>query len=307
MSAGGNEAGKALRRGPLRLGFGCSGAWGKKWFSEEKAHAVLRAAIDGGVTHIDTAGFYDEAETRLGAMCRDLPPESLFISTKTGRPPEEGAKKDFSLVAVTADVEASLKRLGRERLDLLYLHGPNITEIRAAAEIIERLKADGKIAMAGVCGEGPFLAEAARAPFIDVVMGAFNLFHRDHEETFRLAKEAGKGVVAIAPLAQGHFRRDFFRPKSLSDGWHLARALVKNRPELKRVRAARDALEKPGWSPAGLALAFVLAHPHIDIAVTTTTKTAHLRETLTAAAAPPPAETLARLTAEVLDGDGAGA
>jgi len=296
-----------LIRGDLRLGFGCSGAWGKRWFSETKAGSVLQAALESGVTHVDTAGFYDEAETRLGGQLKQRSQYNIFISTKTGTAfNQQGAvRKDFSKRAIEADVSASLTRLGRDRIDLLYLHGPNSDQLSEATS----LKEQGKIKYAGVCGEGAFLSEAAGHPEIDVVMGAYNFLRQEHETVFAKAKQNGKSVVAIAPLAQGLYRRDFFLPRSLSDGWHLARALVKNRSELQRARAVANALDEPNWTPAGLALAFVLANENIDVALTTTTKINHLSASLHAARRSIPESAFKRLRslAADLDEKGTGA
>ncbi len=286
----------SINPGDLRLGFGCSGAWGKGWFPEDEARRILKAAIDGGIAHIDTAGFYGAAEARLGRIVRDLPQDAIFISTKTGTSyTRKGARKDFSEAAIRADVEASLLRLGRERLDLLYLHGPNSAEMTEAAPALAALEIEGKIARAGVCGEGTYLDEAAARPEFDVVMGAYNFLRREHAPVFAKAKATGKATVAIAPLAQGLYADDFLRLRNAADAWRLARALAKNRAEWARARRARAALAEPGWRPAGRALGFVLANPNIDVAVTTTTRIAHLSESLDAARRTLPEAALRRL------------
>lgn len=285
---------------PLRLGFGCSGAWAKKWFPERQARAVLLAALEAGVRHVDTAGFYaaGEGERRLGAILREFG-GPVFVSTKTGTRylRSGGAIKDFTAIGIRTDVEASLRRLGRERLDLLYLHGPSERDFSPALETLRALKKEGKIALAGVCGEGAGLVRAVEADGVDVVMGVYNLFRREHAAVFARAKEKGVGVVAIAPLAQGLYRRGFFVPTSFADCWRIARALAKNRAELERARAARDLLNAEGWTPAQLALAFVHANPAIDVAMTTSTNVGRLRETAAAAARPAPAEIMTRLAA----------
>ncbi|MEQ1931833.1 MAG: aldo/keto reductase, partial [Parvularculaceae bacterium] len=152
-------------RFPLRLGFGCSGAWGMPWFDAARARAVLLKALEGGVRHVDTAGFYSggEAERRLGATLREFR-EPLFVSTKTGTAYAYGrTRKDFSEGAIRGDVEASLKRLSRERIDLLYLHGPSSTQLAQALPTLLKLREEGMIARWGVCGEGRGLEEAVDA------------------------------------------------------------------------------------------------------------------------------------------------
>lgn len=286
---------------PLRLGFGCSGAWAQRWFPERDARSILLAALAAGVRHVDTAGFYadGEAERRLGQALREFH-EPVFVSTKTGtRYRRFGrAQKDFSPAAIRMDVEASLMRLGRDRIDLLYLHGPSDAELAQAMETLHALKQEGKVNLAGVCGEGSGLAKAAETEGVEIIMGAYNIFRREHEAIFSKAKERGIGVAAIAPLAQGLYRRDFLAVRSPADGWRVARALTKNRHELRMAKEAKELLHSfEGWTPAQLALAFVQANPAVDVALTTTTSKDHLAETLKGAEKRLPAEALARLAA----------
>lgn len=295
-----------MTRPSLRLGFGASGAWSKAWFSESEAVARVREAIDLGVRVFDTAPFYadGEAERRLGVALGKI---DAIVTTKTGtryrglRP----AEKDFSDQAIRRDVDASLKRLRRERLDLLFLHGPSERQINDAKPTLFRLIESGKIGAWGVCGAGAPLRHAVTAG-ASAVMGVYNLLHREHAGVFSRARAAGAMVFAIAPLAQGLYRRDFFYPRSMADVWHLARALARNRDELARARDVRPVLESvPGWTPAQVALAFTLANPDIDVALTTTTKSHHLVQSARATSSPLPNELLARLIA--LDGPQAGA
>jgi len=288
-----------LKKGNIRLGFGCSGVLAKSWFGENQTIKIIHAALDGGITHFDTAGFYGEAEARLGRAIKHMNADAVFISTKTGTSysPNGRGKKDFSEATIIADVDASLKRLGRERLDLLYLHGPNSREMAACQPILAKLKAQGKIRYAGICGEGKQLEEAASLAFVDVLMGRYNIIHREHAPAFAKAKKNGKAVIAIAPLMQGLYQEKFFLPNSRAKIWYIARALAKNRVQIKRVRTISEHLSEPGWSKSGLALGFVLANPDIDLAVTTTTKIDHLHDTLKAAQHPLPTEILNRLTA----------
>lgn len=269
-----------------RLGFGCSGALGKPWFPERDARAVLAHALALGVRHFDTAGFYadGEAERRLGAALGEFG-ETVFVSTKTGTQYRRGgAAKDFSAVHIRADVMRSLERLRRDTLDLVYLHGPDADQHREGVEALAQLREEGLVNAIGVCGEGEGLARAAGDPDVDAIMGAYNFLRREHRPAFERAACTGKSVVAIAPLAQGLYDDAFFRIRSRADLWRVARALVKNRSELRRARAARASLKAiDGWTPAQAALGFVLAHDFVDIALTSTTRIEHLDETLGAA------------------------
>jgi aryl-alcohol dehydrogenase-like predicted oxidoreductase len=296
---------------PLRLGFGCSGAWGQKWFAEREAAALVARALEGGVRHFDTAGFYadGEAERRLGAALKAVR-AAPFVSTKTGTRYVPGRRplKDFSEAGMRRDVEQSLRRLHRERLDLLYLHGPNAAEIDAARPALERLVAEGKIAGWGVCGEGAPLLDHAVSAGAGAVMAVYNLLRLDHAAPFARAHAQGALTVAIAPLAQGLYARGFFQVVTAADAWRVARALIKNRPELATARRLRKALESfEDRTAAGAALGFVQANPHIAVAMTTTTKPSHLDETLRAAGRPLSADEAALLAAAALDARRSGA
>lgn len=278
---------------PLRLGFGATGAWGKAWFSPQKAERLIQRALERGVTHFDTAGFYagGTAETRLGNALKQTARSNIKVSSKIGTRIGNGGKliKDFSVATIRADVNASLKRLGREQIDILYLHGPTHTQIDGTRNVMSMLKQEGKIGAIGVCGIGDQLEYAMNTKAVDAVMGLYNAFDHSHGPHFARAKAEDLHTVAIAPLGQALYRRGFLFPKSSADIWYLARAIGKNRKELKHARhVAANALEslKP-LTPAGAMLGFVLANTDIDIAMTNTTRLVHLDESITAATGSP--------------------
>ncbi|MCI5045809.1 MAG: aldo/keto reductase [Aquisalinus sp.] len=266
-----------------RLGFGCSGPWGMRWFDEASAIELIRTAINQGISHFDTGSFYcdGEAERRLGLALNALgshEKKAITVSSKTGTRKNTRGKlvKDFSEKNMRQDVETSLLKIGVPYLDILYLHGPDDASLHKALPVLTDLKQQGVIKKIGVCGEGRGLEVATNVPEVDVLMGSFNILTRHHLETFCHAKQKGKEVVAIAPLAQGLYRKGFLRPRSLADIWYIARAVVKNRSELHRARSVKWLHEVEGWTASQLALRFVLDQPFIDTAMTTTTRPEHL-------------------------------
>lgn len=264
-----------------KLGFGLSGPLGQAWFDAGKARSLVEQAVGAGVTHFDTAPFYFDAETRLGAALNIFPSDGIFVSTKTGTR-REGRRlvKDFSEEAIRRNVDESRKRLNRDALDLLYLHGPTTEQMALCLPILNALKKEGVVRAIGLCGEGEPLARAASMGF-DAIMGAYNILDRQHEATFAAAKAADLLTVAVAPLAQGLFDPAFYRPESLSDLWRIARARFRGRYPTPLIAAARSALGED--DPAGRALSFVLTNPAIDVVMTTTTKPRHLAASLAAA------------------------
>ncbi len=144
------------------------------------------------------------------------------------------------------------------------------------------LKQEGKIKAIGVCGVGPQLAHAVETKSVDAIMGLYNAFDTRHGGIFKKAKAASIRTVGIAPLGQALYRRGFLLPKTPADLWYLARALGRNRPELKHARkTAINILSKvEGHSPATAMLGFALANPDLDIALTNTTRLKHLEESI---------------------------
>ena len=288
------------------LGFGVSGPHGARWYSEGKLQRLIAAAVEGGVRHFDTAPFYGAAEARLGRALAGLGAGEVFVSTKTGtRRSGARAVKDFTEAGMRRDVEQSRRALGRDALDLIYLHGPSAAEIDAAFPVLVALKAEGKIKAFGVCGEGAPLVHAL-AEGADAIMGAYNFIDRRHEALFRQARAAGVMTVAITPLAQGALAPPRGAPALPSDYWRLGRRIVRGGSPRRRAEEAQSALAAASGVPAfDAALAFVMKGGLADFVITTTTQPRHLAQTLTAASRPIEPARLEALFAARLDPAGA--
>ena len=287
----------------LKLGFGASGAWGKAWFSAEKAKDLVAYALELGIYYFDTAGFYANgiAETRLGDALQGR--HDVCISSKVGTQYRFGrrAEKDFSDAGIRTEVAASFKRLKRNHIHVLYLHGPSIEQIDRSRRVMQDLKQEGKIARIGICGQGAELTHAVETRAADVIMGTYNAFDQSHAGVFQQAKAENIQTIGIAPLGQALYRQGFTVPKSPADVWYLARALGKNRAELKHARqhAASQLVQIANsnhMSPAAAMLQFALANPSLDRVITNTTRQAHLAESVqTAQTLPLSPEALGKL------------
>jgi aryl-alcohol dehydrogenase-like predicted oxidoreductase len=270
--------------GASRVGFGVSGPLGQNWFSEARTRALIEQALAGGVTHFDTGPFYFDAERQLGDALNNAGRKDVFVSTKTGTR-RDGRRliKDFSERAVRNDVDESRRRLRKEALDLLYLHGPTVKQIDETLPVLEALKREGLIGKLGVCGEGDALAHAV-ACGVDAIMGVYNVIDRRHEAVFAEARRDGVMTVAIAPLMQGLVDPNFHRPSSATDIWRLARAAFRGRYKRRDIEALRRAIA--GADPVEAALGFALANSDIDIVMTTSTRQSHLAQSLAIAGKP---------------------
>ena len=271
-----------------RLGFGCSGPWGERWFSKKRALDLLLEAMALGVRHFDSGSFYGdgEAERRLGRGLKEaaLPRDQITLSSKTGTVRRGGQLvKDFSPDQMQRDVETSLERLGTDYLDILYLHGPSDDQLKQALPLLQKQQQDGLIRAIGVCTTPPHVSKALETEGVKVIMARYNLLDRAFAAHFKAIKNRGQKIVTIAPLAQGLYRRGFFWPHSPTNVWYLARALVKNRTQLARARRLQKLSLPANWSLPAAMLAWSLHPKEINTGLINTTKIAHLRTNIAAA------------------------
>ena len=282
------------------IGFGCASFWGKPVFSERQAVGLVHAAIEAGVTLLDTGASYSggQAEPRLGRALKGRDVSRLVIASKAGTYAQGGkVLRDFSAAAVRESTERSLRNLGIGALGLLQLHGPTLGELTEdlIAELAT-LKARGVIRAAGVNSFDPAVVEAAIAlAQIDVVMIDYNVLRPQREPLIARAAAAGKGVLAGMPLAMGHTALKVANIRGPQDLWYAARGLARHRAEV-RAGARYSFLHRlQGMTGSQAALAYVLANRGVCAAVIGTTRAAHLHEDLAASGMALPAEAAARI------------
>jgi D-threo-aldose 1-dehydrogenase len=249
------------------LGFGCSSLWAKPGFGEERAQDVLEAARDGGINHFDTAPSYGagHGERRLGAFLARHGAEDFVVSTKIGGNLIDGqVVRSFDLATVRKSFEGSLQRLGVERVDMLYLHGPQEAELTdELLRFLEDEKARGRIGYSGM--ESGNLALFRRMPGtpLDVAMLHYNAVDQSAEPLIQALVAAGKTIVSGTSLAQAKFAFGTFVPRGRNSLWYALR-MAKNDPFfwLRGPGAARR-LKQLRPSAAAAAIGFVTAHPLI--------------------------------------------
>ena len=192
------------------IGFGAwaiGGSWGD--VSEADAKATIHAALDSGVTFLDTADVYGDG--RSERLIRDVLAERggprPFVATKAGRRLSPHVAEAYTGPALEAFIDRSRTNLGMDCLDLVQLHCPP-TEVFYRAEVfdaLEDMKARGKIAAFGVSVEK--VEEALKAiefPGVASVQIIYNIFRQRPERLFfPEAKRRGVAVIARVPLASG--------------------------------------------------------------------------------------------------------
>ncbi len=199
-----------------RLGTGLSeigfGAWaiGASWgeVPEPEAEATVNAALDAGVTMIDTANVYGggRSERIIGKVLKARGGTRPFVATKAGRG-GPNTVESYTYENLSAAVEQSLKNLQTDALDLLQLHCPP-TEVFYTPEVFEaldRLVKDGKLKRYGVSVEK--VEEGLKAieyPSVASVQIIYNIFRqRPARLFFPEAKRRGVAVIVRVPLASG--------------------------------------------------------------------------------------------------------
>ena len=293
------------------------GAWqlGADWgeVSEADAHATLQAAVDAGVTFIDTADAYGDgrSEQIIGSFIKDKP--QLTVATKMGRR-EPQTVEIYTLDNFRRWTDRSRANLGVETLDLVQLHCPP-TPVFSSAEVydaLDTLVEEKRIRAYGVSVEKVDEAlEAIARPgtaSVQIILNAFRL--KPLERVLPAAAEAGVGIIARVPLASGLLsgRYDEHTTFPADDHRNYNRrgeafdvgetfAGVDYETGLEAVRRLRP-LVPAGVSMAQFALRWIVDQPGVTVVIPGARNAEQARANAAAAGfAPLPAETQAAVKA----------
>ncbi len=265
------------------LGFGAA-ALGNLYapVSDEDAQAAVDAAWDAGIRYFDTAPHYGLglSERRLGTALAGRPREEFVVSTKVGRllvenPHPTGSDmahqfavpdaltrvRDYSADGVRRSLEASLERLGLDRVDVVLVHDPDDVLDQAVDESVPALVALRDEGLVGAVGVGMNQWQALRRfvveTDVDVIMvaGRWTLVDRCAEPLMTAAQERSVSVLAAAAYNSGLLAAPWPADDALFDyGPAPAEVLA-----IARAWAARA--EQHGVTLPDLALQFPLRHP----------------------------------------------
>ncbi len=194
------------------VGMGCWAMGGEHWGedgSDARSEAAVRAALDHGISWFDTAPIYgwghsEEVLARALGSQRD----AVVIATKVGVERVEGhARSHLSPAHLRTDLEASLRRLKRDWIDLLQVHWPCEldTPLEESFGALARLQAEGKFRHLGVCNYSSEALEriAQITPVVSLQAG-YSLLRREIEGGLvQTAQALGMGVLAYEPLCRG--------------------------------------------------------------------------------------------------------
>jgi D-threo-aldose 1-dehydrogenase len=290
--------------------------------SDQDARATVDAAWDVGVRYFDTAPHYGLglSERRLGAALAERPRDEFVVSTKVGRvlEPHDGGGLDdagfvvpathrrvwdFSADGVRRSLDASLERLGLDRVDIVYLHDPDNhwdQAVREGLPALHSLKEQGVIRAVGVGMNQWQLPERfVREATLDYVMlaGRYTLLEQEALASFLpLCLERDVSVVAVAVFNSGLLARPEV-PTDATYDYAAAPADV-----IDRARRIADVCKRHGAVLPQAALQFPFGHPAVKAIAVGARTPAEITENAALLADTVPARLWADLKAEGLLG-----
>ena len=273
------------------VGFGAwaigGGGWIYGWGPQDdrKSIASIRRAIERGVNWIDTAAVYGlgHSEVVVRRALAEIPQaEKPYIFTKCGvyidpARPYEPEKHDLRPATIRRELEASLKRLDIERIDLYQFHWPDATgtPIEDSWEEMDRLVREGKVRAAGVSNFPVELLERAeRVRHVDSLQPPFSLIRRNAgADVIPWCAEHETGVIVYSPMQSG-ILTDTFGAERIAqfaeDDWRR-RSPEFLPPNVNRNLKLRDALRpiagRHGATVAAVAVAWTLSWPGVTGAI----------------------------------------
>ncbi|MPY59588.1 aldo/keto reductase [Streptomyces spongiae] len=269
------------------------------------AAAMLDAALDAGITGVDTANGYagGESERLLGEL---LPGrrDRIVLATKAGIPhPDQGDHAPLSPAGLRAALEGSLKRLGTDHVDLFYLHQPDRrTPIADTLATVAEFAAEGKIRALGVSNHAAWqialmlrTADEVGAPRPVVAQQLHNLLARRIEEEYvEYAAVTGLATMVYNPLGGGMLtgRHQYgSTPESGRFGDSRLAAMYRERYWDESLFAAvaelTEVADGAGIPLTELALRWLLDRPSTDALLLGGSRTEHLLANIAAAQAGP--------------------
>lgn len=269
----------------------------------ENMKALCFTAFDHGITQFDLANNYGPApgaaEANLGKILREqlhAYRDEMIITTKAGYVMWPGPYGNWgSRKYLTASLDASLKRLGLDYVDIFYHHRPDPeTPLEETMEALAQIVRSGKALYIGLSKyEGPNLAQAAQilhdlhCPFI-VCQNRYSIFDRtiEHDGLKDTAEKLGKGIVAFSPLAQGMLTDRYLHgipaDSRIASGSRFLNETALTPELLAQISALNELAAQRGQTLAEMALAWVLRSEAVTSVIIGASKPSQILDNLKA-------------------------
>ena len=286
-----------------RLCLGCMtygepGRGAHEWtLNEEASRPMLRQPFEAGINFFDTANIYSDgtSEEILGRAIRDFSRrDEVVIATKlNGAMRTDPNAAGLSRKAVMTEVDASLKRLGTDYIDLYQIHRFDYTTpIEETLEALHDVVKAGKVRYIGASSmyayqfcKALYLADLHGWTRFVSMQNHYNLLYREEErEMLRLCREEGIGVIPWSPLARGRLTRDFDEKTFRTETDQYGKSLHKGLGEADRrvIDAVATVATARGVPRAQVALAWLASRPGVTAPIVGASKPAHLQDAVAA-------------------------
>jgi aryl-alcohol dehydrogenase-like predicted oxidoreductase len=277
------------------MSFGVPERGNHEWtLDAERSRPLIRHALEAGVNFFDTANVYSDgtSEEIVGQALREFGNrDEIVLATKVHgrmRPGPNGA--GLSRKAILAELDASLRRLGVDYVDLYQIHRwDDNTPIEETMSALHDVVKAGKARYLGASSmyawqfaKAQYLAERHGWTRFATMQNHYNLLYREEErEMLPLCADLGVGAIPWSPLARGRLTRDWNASSARSETDEFGKTLYLDDDRLIVERVAEIA-EQRGVSPAQVALAWVLRHPVVSAPIVGATKLEHLSDAFAA-------------------------
>src|SRR5690349_16256905 len=248
----------------------------RQWvLAEDEAEPIVRAAVDAGVIFFDTADVYANgaSEVVTGRLLgRLFNRDDVVVATKVFMPVGDGENdRGLSRKHVLAAIDASLRRLGMDYVDLYQIHrwDPR-TPIEETMEALHDVVRAGKARYLGASSMHAWQFAKAQhvaerhgwTPFVSM-QNHYNLIYREEErEMIPLCIDQGVGIIPWSPLARGRLTRPWDTSTSRSDNDEFGNSLYRDE-DADIVAKVLSIADRRGVSAAQVALAWLMAQPGV--------------------------------------------
>ncbi|HQT63812.1 MAG: alcohol dehydrogenase [Acidocella sp. 20-57-95] len=280
------------------MSYGISDRGSHAWtLNEEQSRPFIRHALEAGINVFDTANVYSDgtSEEFVGRALKDFARrEEVVIATKVhGRMHKGPNGAGLSRRAIMQEIDASLRRLGTDYVDLYQIHRWDYeTPIEETLEALHDVVKAGKARYIGASSMFAWqfakaLAVAERHGWTRFVsmQNYVNLLYREEErEMLPLCRAEGIGVVPWSPLARGRLTREWDEASARSETDEFGKSLYKGTGDADRkvVDVVAAIAAERGVPRAQIALAWVLGKPGITAPIVGATKLVHLDDAIAA-------------------------
>ena len=277
------------------MSFGEPGGRGRPWTLDEDAcRDIVRQALDAGINFFDTANVYSagRSEEITGQALKDfVPRDEVVLATKVFMPMRSGPNgRGLSRKAIFAELDASLRRLQTDYIDLYQIHRWDYrTPIEETLEALHDAVKSGKVRYIGASSmyawqfaQALYLADLHGWTRFVSMQNHYNLLYREEErEMLPLCADQGVGVIPWSPLARGKLTRPWDEATTRKETDDFGRTLYRDE-DRAIVERVLEVAAKRELSPAQVALAWLLRNPVVTSPIVGVTKPAHLSDAIAA-------------------------